>query len=393
MFEAVMADLDLDPASAFLLHYTQGEEPDEAYPCLGIDAPEPLRGGVITELVSRIHALSQVALSRGGCLLVRFEGIPSNSSLASFRNILWPEFHVPAIYRFERGAPILRLDSGGGRNLKEGISVSSEGVVVLAVPRQEAMGPDAVVRKFDQNARGWSGNPDSPTYGHFRWMRRIMAHEAGSCAGKRVLDAGCGAGWVGIEAAHKGAVVSAFDPSPEMVNHARKNAESEGVELELEVGFGESPPFDTKFDIVISSGVVSFSPDHNRFFDGLDTALTDGGLLIVGDINPRSWGMSFRRMTRPVLPLRELNGLVRPEVIAMLEKRGYTILKRRYYQLTLPVPQLMHLSATRLGGVGSSLLLALNRVAYAMDAASGSFAGGLFDSYILVARKGVLSVA
>ena len=216
-----------------------------------------------------------------------------------------------------------------------------------------------------------------------------MAEAAGPLAGQTVLDAGCGAGWVGIEAALSGGKVSAFDPSPEMVRLAGENGRTQGVDLDLKVGFGERPPFQEPFDIVISSGVISFSLDQEGFLDGLDSMVKDGGLLVVGDVNPCSLGMGYRRRRHPVLPLRELNGIAGLKVAEMLKCRGYLIEKIGYYQLTLPVPALMHISETRLGGLGASFLLLLNKCAHHIAKASGSFASAFFDSYVIRARKTV----
>jgi SAM-dependent methyltransferase len=172
-----------------------------------------------------------------------------------------------------------------------------------------------------------------------------------------------------------------------MARLAGENSAGLGLSLDVKVGFGERPPFQGSFDIVVSSGVISFSPDQKGFLDGLDSHLKEGGVLILGDVNPFSLGMRYRRRRHPVLPLRELNGIARAKVIEMLKRRGYRIEKKGYYQLTLPVPALMHLSETRLKGFGCSLLLLLNKAAMATDSALGSFAGGLFDSYLVRARK------
>jgi hypothetical protein len=75
---------------------------------------------------------------------------------------------------------------------------------LLAWRRADAMGQEQTRAKFDANAAGWNGNPGSPTYGHYRWMRRLVALVARPLAGQRVVDAGCGTGWVGIEAARLG---------------------------------------------------------------------------------------------------------------------------------------------------------------------------------------------
>jgi 2-polyprenyl-3-methyl-5-hydroxy-6-metoxy-1,4-benzoquinol methylase len=337
--------------------------------------------------------MADARLKARGCLLVYSAALSSEASLAAFRNALWPDLYVVTVYLFEQGRPPECIGTWGRRRLAEAPASPGAGYAAVVVRREDAMHPDAIKAKFNSTAGGWNGEPGAPSYGHFRWMRRIIADLAEPGPGQKVLDAGCGAGWVGIEAALKGAEVSSFDPSPEMVRNASENANRENVKLEVQVGFTESPPFEGPFDIVISAGVISFSPDQVAFLDGLDSVLKAGGRLAIADLNPGSMGMLLRRRCHPVVPFRELNALGRAEVARRLEQRGYRIERRRHYQLTLPVPMLMHVCETKGIGFGSALLLGFNKAAHALDRCLGSPFGVFFDSYILVARKPGPSVA
>ena len=82
-----------------------------------------------------------------------------------------------------------------------------------------------------------------------------------------------------------------------------------------------------------------------------------------------------------------MNALSRLQLIKKLTARGYAIENKWHYQLTLPVPLLMHISETRLGGFGSSLLLWLNKTAFSLSSIVGPQSGLLFDSHIIRARK------
>jgi len=302
------------------------------------------------------------AIGRDGWALSCVAGAPSRAALAELRNELWPSLHVVALYHCdERG--VRRETLQGSTRLGEPIGFA--GVVIVARRREEVLSPSATVAKFDQYAGGWNGEPGRPGYAHFRWIRRYVGLFATARPGTRILDFGCGAGWVGIEAslAAGGAALAAFDPSPEMVRNAEANARAEGLkEFEGRVGFGEQPPFDERFGLVISSGVVSFSPDQPRWFDGLARCVEARGTLVIGDLNPRSRGMQQRRATRPLLPARELNALTADEARLELERRGFRHEATAGYQLTRPVPQLAHWSDTRLHGALSPLLLAWNRM-------------------------------
>jgi len=338
--------------------------------------------------VSTWRQRSQGRLADDGAVILFLKGERPNAELARWRNALWPWLHAVALVRL--GADGARLSS---LNADERLSSapSSRGVLILCRRREHVLSPETTIEKFDQNAAGWNAAPSSGSYGHFRWMRRLVGTYArASSAPARVLDFGCGAGWIGIEAARlaPGAELCAFDPSPELVRAAEENARAAGIaRFQARQGFGEDPPFpaagEAPFDAVYSSGVVSFSPDHERWADGLARCVAPGGALVVADINPASRGMQWRRRTKPLLPARELNALEARAMREMLEARGFAFRRGSYYQLTRPIPQAMHFSDTRLRGLLSGPLLLLNRAAAGLDARSGSHVPSLFDSWVM----------
>ena len=321
------------------------------------------------------------------CLLVTVEGEPDGAQLARLRESLWPACHAVGLYRATNGT-LLRQGVGGATDLAT--ALDWRGVVMVARPREHVLSPRATAAKFDTNAAGWNGEPASPGYGHFRWMRRFVGTFAPVPAGARVLDFGCGAGWVGIEAALSapGVELCAFDPSPEMVRLTAENARAAGVErFTGRVGFGEDPPFpaagEAPFDLVISSGVLSFSPDLERWLEGLTRTVAPGGTLVVGDLNPASRGMRRRRRTHALLPVRELNAQPAAAIQRALEAAGFRHQHTTGYQLTRPVPQAMHLSETRLKGALSPLLLLANRVTARLESSLGDPCPGWFDSWVM----------
>jgi SAM-dependent methyltransferase len=347
-------------------------------------------GRADTPLPADFEELVAAELSPEGALLLYLEGRPDDRELAQVRNRLWPLLHVGALYRLGGGHVRCRtLD--GSREVTAGTEV--DGVVLVARRRAWVLSPATTVQKFDLNARGWDGQPGKPGYAHFRWMRRYVGLFA-PAPGPRILDFGSGAGWCGIEAAGRvpGASLCAFDPSPQMVAIAAENAQAAGIQdFTGRTGFGEDPPHpgpgEAPFDLVISSGVISFAPDPELWLAGLARTVRPGGTLVVGDIHRDALGFRHRRRTRPLLPARELNARVPEEVRAGLEERGFVHERTGGYQLTRPVPQLMHLSETRLGGALSLPLLWTNRLATAMDRALGSPIPSLFDSWVMRLRR------
>lgn len=333
-----------------------------------------------------------------GWLLVVVTGSPDDARLAALRDALWPDWHVSALYRASP-AGIERRTLDGAVQLPavvkaRGVIVAASGVMVAARRRAAVLAPDATIAKFDKNAGGWNGEPGRPGYAHFRWMRKFVADVAGKQRAARILDFGCGAGWVGIEAAlgskSRGGSpeLAAFDPSPEMVRITRENAASAGVEHCVgRTGFGEDPPFpaagEPPYDLVLSSGVVSFARDRTQWFDGLARMVAPKGTLVIGDIHPGSKGMLRRRREKPLLPIREMNGMRREEARAELERRGFQFEAWGGYQLSDPVPQWNHLDATKLRGVLGPFLLAWNRHAASRSFASDGAGQDRFDSWVM----------
>jgi SAM-dependent methyltransferase len=320
----------------------------------------------VERIAPEMIALAEAESSPDGALLVLLAGPREDSELARWRNALWPFANVVALYRLSN-LGIERESLQGRTPIRGGCGL--RGVLLVLHRRERVLAPETTVAKFDQNAPDWSGKPGSPGYAHFRWMRRFIGTFGLTSGVKRILDFGCGAGWVGLEAALRapGAELCAFDPSPAMVKLAEESARWRGIaRFAARTGFGEEPPFpgpgEAPFDLVISSGVISFAPDSSRWLDGLASTVAPGGRLVIGDLNRDSKGMRRRRERKPLLPAREMNAKTREEVRAALESRGFSFEAWAGYQLTYPVPELMHWSETRLAGALNPALLWINRM-------------------------------
>ena len=326
----------------------------------------------------------------GEALYVALADDCEDRALATLRNRLWPAYHVTAFYRSQAGQLLRRSLSGEESVAEFKAGADTPSVVLVAHPVNEVMSPTTTQVKFDKNAQSWDGERGSATYGHFRWMRRFVGLYHAPSQAKRILDFGCGAGWVGIEAAkrHPQAHLSFFDPSPEMVRIAEGNASAEGLaSFEGRVGFGEAPPFPIQgqapYDWVISSGVISFSPDPKAWIEGLMGTLAPGGRLIIGDIHGDSWGFRRRRAKRPLLPVREMNAKDPNTVRRTLEEAGLRFLGGSGYQCTYPIPELTHVGGRSVGRLATIPLLWLNRSAAWLSRATGGGGKGAFDSWVM----------
>jgi ubiquinone/menaquinone biosynthesis C-methylase UbiE len=97
-------------------------------------------------------------------------------------------------------------------------------------------------------------------------------------AGKKVLDIGCGPGWLAVQYAKAGAEVSAIDLTEKAIELTRAHLQQYGLMANVEMGNAESLSFkDGTFDLVVSSGVLHHTPDTQQAFREAFRVLRPGG--------------------------------------------------------------------------------------------------------------------
>ena len=112
-----------------------------------------------------------------------------------------------------------------------------------------------------------------------------MVDLAGDVTGRRVLDAGCGAGPLAAALRERGAQVTGLDASPAMVALAQQRL---GPETEVVVAdLAEPLPFGTgEFDDVVASLVLHYLEDWSSPLAELHRVLRPGGRLILAVNHP-----------------------------------------------------------------------------------------------------------
>ncbi|MEV4142683.1 methyltransferase domain-containing protein [Amycolatopsis sp. NPDC049691] len=108
---------------------------------------------------------------------------------------------------------------------------------------------------------------------------------AGDVAGRRILDAGCGSGPLFAALRERGAVVTGFDQSAAMIEHARKRL---GADADLRVAdLAEPLPYpDDAFDDVVASLVLHYLRDWAPTLAEFRRVLKTGGRLIASVNHP-----------------------------------------------------------------------------------------------------------
>lgn len=103
-------------------------------------------------------------------------------------------------------------------------------------------------------------------------------------AGKRALDAGCGAGLLCEPLARMGAAVTGIDAAPENIAVARAHAAGQGLSIDYRA-IGVESLGETGFDLVTSMEVIEHVSDPALFLRGLAGALAPDGLMILSTPN------------------------------------------------------------------------------------------------------------
>jgi SAM-dependent methyltransferase len=94
-------------------------------------------------------------------------------------------------------------------------------------------------------------------------------------AGERVLDLGCGDGFLTQRIGESGAAVVGVDNSPQMIAAARER----GVDARLING--EALPFHGEFDAVFSNAALHWMRNHDAALSGVYRALKPGGRFVA----------------------------------------------------------------------------------------------------------------
>jgi SAM-dependent methyltransferase len=121
--------------------------------------------------------------------------------------------------------------------------------------------------------------------------------------GARVLDIASGTGNAAIPAAQGGALVTASDLTPELLEAGRRRPEAAGLAIEWVQADAEHLPFeDESFDVVISSIGVMFAPHHQDAADEIVRVCRPGGTVGLMSWTPEGMiGALFRTM-KPFAP-------------------------------------------------------------------------------------------
>lgn len=120
----------------------------------------------------------------------------------------------------------------------------------------------------------------------YRRLRPFLDEELPDLSGARVLDLGCGHGWLARELAARGAEVVGVDGSAALLERAR--ADHPGLRfVEADLVQGLPPELVAEgFDAVVAHMVVMDVPELSALFADVARALAPGGVFVASLLRP-----------------------------------------------------------------------------------------------------------
>lgn len=129
--------------------------------------------------------------------------------------------------------------------------------------------------------------------------------------GGRVLDLGCGSGWLALEFGRRGQYVDAYDISPKAIKLAKQML----LENPYQEGFGEVNYYlkdisevdlgEEKYDAISGWSAFHHIPNFSAFMERVKRALKPGGILAtMDDMHQSSIEKWFEHFFEFILPLR-----------------------------------------------------------------------------------------
>jgi ubiquinone/menaquinone biosynthesis C-methylase UbiE len=160
---------------------------------------------------------------------------------------------------------------------------------------------DVIRRHWDRRARGFD---EEAGHGLFSEDQRtawldLLSTFVGSTP-RRVLDVGCGTGFLALRFAELGHTVTGIDLAPQMLDQARRKAKQASLEVDLRVGDAAALDLgDANYDVIAARHVLWNLPDPGQGLAEWLRVLRPGGQLLLIEGKWANNGALARSYARP----------------------------------------------------------------------------------------------
>jgi SAM-dependent methyltransferase len=138
------------------------------------------------------------------------------------------------------------------------------------------------IKRWDRNAASWHKFFGANDPNRRDLLDPIILEILGDISGKRVLDAGCGDGYLSRKLARLGAVVTGVELSQQMLSFALEEQTREPLDITYHRADIASLPFlpDRSFDVVVANNVIQDVEDYKGAFREFSRLLHQGGTYL-----------------------------------------------------------------------------------------------------------------
>jgi 2-polyprenyl-3-methyl-5-hydroxy-6-metoxy-1,4-benzoquinol methylase len=143
-------------------------------------------------------------------------------------------------------------------------------------------------QSWDENAQFWvqiiRGNRDRYRLG---LTNPAVQDAVGQVDGVRVLDAGCGEGYLSRFFANRGAEVTGIDSSADLIEAAKGHKLAPELPVSFDVGSVDALPYDAEtFDLVLCNHVMNDLQDPVQAIDEFSRVLRPDGRIVIMMLHP-----------------------------------------------------------------------------------------------------------